>query len=105
MVGYGASPEATAAAERIGVQLTPGERTGNAFLRKQEATLAQLPGSSPQFAEFAARNREAINRTAAGEMGETASTIDSGVFAAARQRISDRSTRSPGVDVSSGRTT
>lgn len=99
----GAGPEAVDAANKLGVQLTPGQQSGNVWLRRAEQMLAQRPGSGGVFAGLADRNTAAINKAAASAMGETADAVDSGVFAAARERIGNQfKTLTQKVDVKLG---
>lgn len=79
--------EAIEAARRIGVQLTPGQMTGNKALQLVEARLAKTPGSSGAMQQFGQANDRAINRAAARAMGETADEISPEVFSRASQRI------------------
>ena len=81
------SPTTMGAVNNLGVQLTPGQSTGSIPLQRLEQSLAQRSGSAPVFAEFADQNAKAINTAAAKAMGETADTIDAGVFAQARSRM------------------
>lgn len=98
-----AGNEATAAADRLGIQLTPGQTSGNVWLRRAEQMLAQRPGSGGVFADLAGANQEAINRGAASAMGEKANAITPDVFEAARQRIGGQFTKlTKGTNVTLG---
>lgn len=79
--------EAIAAAQRLGITLTPGQMTGNKALQLVEARLAKTPGSSGAMQQFSQGNDRAMNRAAARAMGETADEISPEVFARASQRI------------------
>lgn len=79
--------EAIEAAGRLGIQLTPGQVTGNKALQLVESRLAKTPGSSGAMQEFQRGNDKAMSRAAARAMGETADEITPDVFARASQRI------------------
>lgn len=81
------SDEAAAAAQRLGVQLTPGQRTQNPALINFENYLSRSPGSAGRMQAQQAANQTAMSRAAAGAMGQRADDLGEGVFAAARQGI------------------
>lgn len=83
----GASDAALDAASRLGVKPTPAQITQNPAMAAFENYLARSPGSSGRFQAAAEANQTALNRAAAKAMGETADTLDEGVFAAAKTRI------------------
>lgn len=75
------------AAKRLGIQLTPGQVTGNKALQMAEQRLAKMPGSSGAMQEFQRGNDLALNRAAARAMGETAEEITPDIFGGASKRI------------------
>lgn len=75
------------AAERTGYKPTPAQITQNPAMAGFENYLMRSPGSSGRLQKIAEANQTALNRTAARAMGETADTLDEGVFAAAQNRI------------------
>jgi hypothetical protein len=79
--------EAIAAAQRLGISLTPGEMTGSKAVQAVEARLAKMPGSSGAMQQFQRARDIALNRAAAKGMGETADEITPEVFARASKRI------------------
>lgn len=81
------SPEAQQAADRIGYKLTAGELQQNEALQNIENWLRRTPGSSGTMQARQAANQQAINRAAAGAMGETADDLGEKTFAAAKGRI------------------
>jgi hypothetical protein len=103
LTGQAPSQEALDAVKRLGIELTPGQRTGDIPLRKLEQMLAQRTGSAGQFSDLAAANQAALNRGAASAMGETADAITPDIFAAARTRIGgDFQRLTKGTDVKLG---
>jgi hypothetical protein len=83
----GASPEALAAAERIGFKPTAAQATQNPALANFENYLLRSPGGSGRMQAIQDANQTAINRAGARAMGENADTAGETVFAAARDRI------------------
>jgi hypothetical protein len=86
-IGLNATERATlAAGERLGLQVTPGARTGSPQLRQIEARLESLPATSGPFEAVKAANGRVVAREflrAIGEQGDE-------VSAAALNRASDR---------------
>lgn len=77
------------AAKRLGVQLTPGQLTGNSTLKALEEVLAKTPGSANRAASRQAANQEAINRAAAASIGQDAPALTESALANARQQLGD----------------
>lgn len=81
------SQEAIDAASRIGYKPTPAQITQNPAMLNVENYLARSPGSSGVMQAASQANQTALNRAAAGAMGETASDLGEGTFKAAQTRI------------------
>lgn len=81
------SDTVTDAASRLGYKPTPAQITQNPAMAGFENYLARSPGSSGRMQAITEANQAALNRAAARAMGETADTLDEGVFAAAQNRI------------------
>ena len=75
-------------AERMGMQLTPGEKTGSIALNQVESVLSRTPGSAGMFSKIKDTNQIAINRTAAKSIGENADQLTNDVIARASDRMS-----------------
>jgi hypothetical protein len=87
-VGTQAVPDTvTDAASRLGYKPTPAQLTQNPAMAGFENYLARSPGSSGRLQAVTQTNQTALNRAAAKAMGETADSLDEGVFAAAQNRI------------------
>jgi hypothetical protein len=82
----GAAP-AVAAAENLGVRLTPGEATGSKTLKQFEDVLSRTPGASGAADALRQSNQAAINRAAASSIGESGDAITEGMLAGARARL------------------
>lgn len=93
----GISDEALAAADRLGMKLSPGQRTQNAGMLGFENYLSKSPGSAGAMQAKAAGNQAALNRAAAKAMGQTSDTLDTGAFAAAKTAIGDEFMRLQGI--------
>lgn len=76
------------AADRLGVRLTAGEKTGNRALQALENRLASTPGYSGNMADFRLANQQAVNRAAARAVGENADEVGEAVLDAAKTRMS-----------------
>lgn len=61
--------EAVAAADRIGMPLSVGQRTGIEGIQRTEDMLARAPGSSGVFAKQAAEGQRAVNSTLGNVLG------------------------------------
>lgn len=81
------SPEALAAAERLGLNLSAGQRTQNPALMNFENYLSRSPGSSGAMQAKAAANQTALDKAAAGAMGQKAENLSEGTFSAAKNAI------------------
>jgi hypothetical protein len=75
------------AAERIGYKPSPAQIANNPGMAAFENYLLRSPGSSGAMQQVANANQSALNRAGAKAMGETADSLDEGVFAAAQSRI------------------
>lgn len=75
------------AAERLGVQLRPGEITGSRPLRWLESSLNDLPFSAGMGQRAEAARSAAINRGAAKSIGQDATELTEDVLAGAREKI------------------
>ena len=75
------------AAQRIGMQLTPGQRTGSTGLQQVEAVLSRTPGSAGMFDRIKDLNQGKLNAAAAKSIGESADNLGEDVIARASQRI------------------
>ena len=76
------------AADRIGMQLTPGQKTGSTGLQQIEAVLSRTPGSAGMFDRIKDLNQGRLNAAAAKSIGESADNLGEDVIAKASQRIS-----------------
>jgi hypothetical protein len=81
------SNTAIEAAERVGFKPLPSQIANNPAMANFENYLLRTPGSSGTMQKVVQSNQTALNKTAAKAMGETAETLDEGVFGAASQRI------------------
>jgi hypothetical protein len=76
-----------AGARRVGLQLLPGQETGNATFRKLEAGMAANPFMSKFFDDVDQGNRSQLNRLAARAMGQDADNVGAAVLMQAEQAI------------------
>lgn len=83
----GVSDDALAAAERIGYKPTAAQITQNPGMMAVENYLLRTPGSSGAMQRVAQANQTAVNKTAAGAMGQNADDLGEAVFSSAKQRI------------------
>lgn len=83
----GMSDEALAAADRLGLNLSAGQKTQNPALQNFENYLARNPGSSGAMQANQAANQTALNRAAAKAMGQNADDLSEGAFATAKDAI------------------
>lgn len=92
-----AQQQAAQAGQNLGMQLTPGERTGSPGLKQFEAWLESHPITAGPMADLKGGNQTVLNRAWAGRIGENADTVDSSVLAAANDRLGDvfESARNP----------
>lgn len=74
-------------AERLGVRLTAGQRTGSAGLQRMEASLESTPFTAGPMAAIREGNQQAINRSVARAFGENADNLSEGVIDRAFVRI------------------
>lgn len=83
----GVSDDALAAAGRLGYKPTPAQISNNPGMQNFENYLLRTPGSSGTMQKAVQGQQTALNRAGAKAMGETADSLDEGVFAAAQGRI------------------
>lgn len=93
----GLSPEAIAAAERVGYKLSPGQRSQNSAMQNFENYLARSPGSSGAMQAANAANQTALNTAGAKAMGSTAGDLSEGTFSTAKKAIGSEFQRLQGV--------
>lgn len=79
--------EALEAANRLGYKPMPSQIANNPGMAGFENYLLRSPGSSGTMQRVVNSNQSALNRAGARAMGETADSLDEGVFAAAQGRI------------------
>lgn len=91
------SDDALAAADRLGVNLTAGQRTQNPALINFENYLSRSPGSSGVMQAQRQAQQQAMSRAAAGAMGQRADDLGEGTFAAARNAIGSEFERLQGI--------
>lgn len=82
-----AERETLAGARRAGLQLLPGQETGNLTFRKIEAGMAANPFMSKFFDDIEQGNRAQLNRLAARAMGVDADNVGPAVRMAAEHQI------------------
>lgn len=83
----GISDDAAAAAERLGVRLTAGQRSQNPAMVNFENYLARSPGSSGAMQARQQATQGAMNQAAAGAMGQSGDNLSEGLFSAAKKGI------------------
>lgn len=83
----GVSDDALAAADRLGVKLTAGQKTQNPAMVNFENYLAKSPGSSGAMQTRLDGNQRAMNRAAASAMGQSGDDLSEGVFLSAKKGI------------------
>lgn len=88
-----ASPEAVAAANRIGYKPTPAQLTGNPAQANFENYLARTPGGSRIMQDAAAANQTSLNRAAGRAIGQTVDKLDEAVLGGAKHAIGGEYTR------------
>lgn len=93
----GISSSAVKAADRLGVNLSAGERTGNAAMQNFENYLARSPGSSGAMQARQAANTAAINKAAASSMGRSGTELTEDLFSTAKNEIGKEFTRLQGI--------
>lgn len=87
-VGTELAPQAALqAAERIGYKPLPSQIANNPGMAAFENYLLRTPGSSGTMQKAVTANQTALNRAGAKAMGQTADSLDEGVFAAAQRGI------------------
>lgn len=83
----GAQRAALEAGEELGMQTTPGYKTGNKALQKLEAKLESQPWTSGPFDKLKRNNIEKANAAWAKAIGEKGKSVDSSVLEAASERL------------------
>jgi hypothetical protein len=83
----GAQRAALEAGEELGMQTTPGYKTGNKALQKLEAKLESQPWTSGPFDKLKRNNIEKTNEAWAKAIGEKGKSVDSTVLNAADERL------------------
>lgn len=83
----GVSDDALAAAKRLGVKLSPGQRSQNPAMLNFENYLARSPGSSGAMQARSAANQSAVNRAAAKSIGQGGDELTENLFATAKDGI------------------
>lgn len=83
----GISDDAAAAAQRLGLDLSAGQRTQNPALMNMENYLARSPGSSGTMQAKQAVQQGILNTKAAGSMGQAGGDLSEAGFSAAKQAI------------------
>ena len=93
----GMSDDALSAADRLGLKLSPGQRTQNAGMQGFENYLAKSPGSSGAMQARQIGNQKALNTAASKAMGQSGDALDEGAFSAAKNAIGSEFTRLQGI--------
>lgn len=83
-----AQQASNAAAERLGVNLSPGEQTGNRALKWMESSVADMPLAAGKAQARSAANDAALSTAALRSIGQAGSEITPQALGAARQNIS-----------------
>lgn len=93
----GVSDDALAAAKRLGVNLTAGQKTQNPAMMNFENYLSRSPGSSGAMQAIKQGQEAALNRAAAKAMGQSGDELSEGLFSAAKQAIGGEFDRLQGI--------
>lgn len=72
-------------AERLGVKLTPAQRTGDVTLSQYEEGLASRPGSAKTIIDAREAQQAVLNKRAAAAIGQSGAAPNEAVLAAARE--------------------
>jgi hypothetical protein len=86
------TPAMAQAAEKgraLGLRTTAGQQSGSRALQQLEAKLESQPMFSGPFNTLKIENQKAINRAAAGALGESGDVVDSALLAHANERIGE----------------
>lgn len=75
------------AANRLGVNLTPGQNTGSLGLRQVESVLERTPGSAGPMNVIKDANQQAVNSAVARSIGESGNSLNEAVIASAKDRL------------------
>lgn len=82
-----AERELAAKAEAMGINLTPGQATGNKFLRTLESTLERMPATSAKATEKAAEQGKQFTMALTKQMGASADNLGEDVMSANKARL------------------
>lgn len=82
-----AQEQAAQAGEQIGMQLPPGQASGNKALQQFEAKLESQPWTSGPFNAIKRNNQEVLNSQWAQQIGETGNSLDATVLGRANDRL------------------
>jgi hypothetical protein len=91
------SSESAGAAERLGLKLSAGQKTGNPALQNFENYLSRSPGSSGAMLKANAANQTALDSAAARAMGQNADGLGEDVFRVAKDSIGSEFQRLQGI--------
>lgn len=72
----------------LGMQLTPGQASGNRALQQFESKLESNPFTSGPFNKIKANNQEVLNSATASAIGESSPVLDANVLSQAHDRMS-----------------
>lgn len=89
-VGQRTAPpsQAVDAANRLGIELTPGQRTGSTGLLQLDQMFAKNPATSGAVGERLSRNQVKMNQAAGSEIGvDSVSSLSEDVLAGARSQL------------------
>jgi hypothetical protein len=82
-----AQQQAAQAGTGMGMQLTPGQASGNKALQQFEAKLESQPWTSGPFNAIKRNNQEILNSQWAQQIGETGNSVDATVLGRANDRL------------------
>jgi len=82
-----AQENAASQGEKLGMKLTPGQKTGSEALQQLEAKLESQPYTSGPISQIKKGNQEALNSAWAKAIGETGKSLDSTVLDNAVERL------------------
>jgi hypothetical protein len=93
--------QAAQAGTDLGMQLTPGQQSGNKALQQMEAKLESQPWTSGPFNQLKASNQEVGNQVVANAIGENSKVVDASTLGAANDRLGQvfESVRSPTTSI------
>ena len=82
-----AQQQAAQSGSQIGMELTPGQASGNKALQQLEAKLESQPWTSGPFTALKRSNQEALNAQWAQQIGENGTSLDASVLGRANDRL------------------